>query len=392
MRTFSDNLQVKCHELRLPGIGGVLIAAGALALAPGLVLAHGDDAEGDDRQHKRGVCTATAKLALKACSAEGRDDLLIASAICLNLSDRDERRDCKEQARMENAEFRELCKEQFDARLEVCDLVGEGAYDPDFDPDAFELGGNTWFPLAVGNRWKYESEFSDEEGEAVTETITVTVLENEADPGNYVTKQIGVTEDSDGVTCLVVNDVVEENGEVIEDTDDWYAREIETGDVWYCGELARDFETFEDDSPPIPELVSIDGSFKPFRDGDQPGILVPDVLPFDSLSVGRAYRQEVSLGNAEDVAQVLSVDYVFGGETGNPESLDYLVPEALAEAFCSAAAPCLVTRDFTPLEPGVEERKYRAQGIGVFLEVNLTDEVIVELKECEVDGISCPSL
>ena len=92
MRTFSDNLQVKCHELRLPGIGGVLIAAGALALAPGLVLAHGDDAEGDDRQHKRGVCTATAKLALKACSAEGRDDLLIASAICLNLSDRDERR------------------------------------------------------------------------------------------------------------------------------------------------------------------------------------------------------------------------------------------------------------------------------------------------------------
>ena len=391
MRTFTDNPQVTGYGFGLPGLGAALIAAGAL-LSPGPVLAHGDDGESGDRDGKRRVCSTTARLALQACRAEARDDLLIASAICLNLSDRDERRDCKKEAQTENSEFRELCKEQFDARLEVCDLVGEGAYDPDFDPDAFDLGGNTWFPLAVGNRWKYESEFTDEEGEAITETITVTVLEDADEPGEFVTKQIGVTEDSDGVTCLVVNDLVEENGEVIEDTDDWYAREIETGDVWYCGELARDFETFEEDSPPIPELVSIDGSFKPFRDGDQPGILVPDVLPFDSLSVGRVYRQEVSLGNAEDVAQVLSVDYVFGGESEDPESLDYLVPEGLAEAFCSAAAPCLVTRDFTPLEPGVEERKYRAQGIGVFLEVNLTDEVIVELKECKVDGISCPSL
>jgi hypothetical protein len=211
------------------------------------------------------------------------------------------------------------------------------------------------------------------------------VLDNEDNPGNFATKQIGTTEDSDGVTCLVVTDLVKENGEVIEDTDDWYARNVYTGDVWYCGELARDYETFEEDSPAIPELVSIDGSFKPFRDGDQPGILVPE-RPHKR----QAYRQEFSLGNAEDVAQVLSTDYVFGRETSSHKSLDYLVPEELANHFCpDKNAGCVVTRDFTPLEPDVEERKYRAPEIGVFLEVNVTEKVITELVECNVHA-NCP--
>jgi hypothetical protein len=379
MRTFAETPQVKCRSSRIVDRWGILVAVLVLAAGP-VVASSGDD---DDHGGKRGVCSTTAELALKACQAEARGDLLIASAICINLRDRYERRDCKETAREENSEFLELCKDQFDARLEVCDLVAQGPYDPDFDPGSFDLGGNKYFPLAVGNEWKYKSEFTDEEGEAITETITVRVLDNADQPGTYATKQIGRTEDNDGVTCLIVNDLVEENGEVIEDTDDWYAREIESGDVWYCGELARDLETFEDDSPAIPELVSIDGSFKPFRDGDQPGILVP-AEPY----VGQVYRQEVSLGNAEDVAEVLSVDYVFGDN--QDQSLDFLVPEALANHFCpDKEAGCVVTRDFTPLEPDVEECKYRAPGIGVFLEVNLTDEVIVELVECNFHA-DCP--
>jgi len=411
MRTFGENLAVTSHSFRPPGIGRILIAAGAVALAPGLVLAHG----GYDEDGERGVCSKTAKLALKACRAEARDDLLVASAICLNQSDRDDRRDCEQTAREENSEFLELCKEQFEARLEVCDLVGEGPYDPEFDPDKFykpdELGGNNggnnWFPLAVGNEWKYKSVFENEEGEEITETVTVRVLDNEDDPGNFVTKQIGITEDSEngeGVTCLVVNDRVEEeyldeDGEVqkavIEDTDDWYARNKDTDDVWYCGELARDYETFGGDSPAIPELVSIDGSFKPYRDGDQPGLLVPAYLT-DS-DVGWGYRQEFSLGNAEDVVEVLSVDYDFGQcDNTDPECLDYLVPVPEdgfdLGAFCNGSVRCRVTRDFSPLEPGVEERKYYAPGIGVVLEVNLADGTTTELVECEVDGRSCSSL
>jgi hypothetical protein len=357
----------------------LLVLAGTVALVTGSAHAAGGDGKAGGYDGKHGVCSATAKLALKACRAEARDDLLVAVANCINLSDRDERRDCKREVWGENAEFLELCEEQFGARREVCALFGEGPYDPDFDPQSFELGGNSYFPLAVGNEWKYLSTFSDEEGGEVTETIIVRVLEDPENPGQHATKDV------EGVTCLVVNDVVEEDGEVIEDTDDWYARHLQTGDVWYCGELARDYETFEGDMPAVPELVSIDGSFKAGRDGDKAGILVPE-----APNEGQAYRQEFSLGNAEDVAQVLATEYVFGGETGDPESLDYLVPKELAEKFCSdKAARCLVTRDFTPLEPDVEERKYRAPGIGVFLEVNLTDAVTVELVECNFDN-NCP--
>ena len=100
--------------------------------------------------------------------------------------------------------------------------------------------------------------------------------------------------------------------------------------------------------PDDPELVEIEGSFKAGRDGDQPGIL----LPF-SPQVGDAYRQEMSLGNAEDAAEVISIT---GSETA---------PAA------SCLNDCLVTRDFTPLDPEVEENKYYAPGVGLILE---TDE------------------
>jgi hypothetical protein len=76
------------------------------------------------------------------------------------------------------------------------------------------------------------------------------------------------------------------------------------------------------------ELVSIDGSFKTTRDGALPGILIPA-----APRVGDAYRQEAGIGNAEDAVEVLSVT---GDET---------VPGA------SCAGNCLVTREFTPLEP-----------------------------------------
>ena len=52
--------------------------------------------------------------------------------------------------------------------------------------------------------------------------------------------------------------------------------------------------------------------------------------------------------------------------------------------FASGFAP-RVTRDFTPLEPGVFELKYYASGIGLFLEVNPDEEEIVQLVECNVD-------
>ena len=50
-----------------------------------------------------------------------------------------------------------------------------------------------------------------------------------------------------------------------------------------------------------------------------------------------------------------------------------------------------MTLDFTPLEPDVEERKHFAPGVGMFLEVNLDEGVVVQLVSCNVDPV-CASL
>ena len=291
----------------------------AMAVIGGLALLLGASVSA---RHKKEFCTDTADLALHACFADARDDALIARANCINESERDERRTCRGDARTEREDAKEECEDQYDARLDVCDLIGEDRYDPDFEPadfvDPSDIGTtvepNLYWPLVPGYRWVYEGG---------GETITVIVTDK--------TKLI------DGVTCRVVNDVNREDDVVIEDTEDWYAQDRE-GNVWYFGELSRDFETFEGDDPEEGELVTIDGSFKAGRERAKPGILV-----LAAPRVGDVYRQEMSLGEAEDLAEVISV-------TGT---------ESVPAASCTN--DCLVTRDFTPLEPGVEENTTAAR-------------------------------
>jgi len=299
----------------------------------------------------------------KACANEVMDDYWIALANCTNVSNADERTLCQEEARDEWQEARVECAEQLDARLELCEALGEQRYDPDFEPDDFETDFtnlNPYFPLAPGNRWVYEAE---------DEMIVVEVLDK--------TKWI------EGVTCIVVNDLVSEagggGGAPIEDTDDWYGQ-AENGDVYYCGEISRDYETFDGDDPEEPELVEIEGSWKTGRERAKPGILM-----FASPAVGTVYRQEMSLGNAEDAAEVLSNGYGYGSDP----DLDQLVPEDLAELLCDD--DCVVTRDFTPIEPDTEERKYYAPGIGLFLEVNLEEGTTTRLVDCNL-GPACAQL
>ena len=162
------------------------------------------------------------------------------------------------------------------------------------------------------------------------------------------TKQIG------GVTCLVINDRVEEDGAVVEDTDDWYAQDL-LGNVWYCGEIAQNYERVEGED--TAELVNVDGSWKAFRDFARPGIVMQAVP-----RMGDVYRQEFALREAEDAAQIVLTDST----------------EMVAAAFCPGT--CVVTREFTPLDPDVEEYKYYAPGVGLILEVG-QDGSRVELVE-----------
>jgi hypothetical protein len=289
------------------------------------------DDDHDNYWQRPRFCSQTAGVEFKACGNEVNDDYWIAVGKCINISDPEERKECKAEAWDEMIEGRELCKEQFEARLELCGLLGEGRYDPDFDPENFvnplEIGKsvapNPYFPLIPGTQWVYEG--GDEK-------ITVTVTE--------MTKLI------EGVTCVVVKDVVEEDGVAIEDTDDWYAQDLD-GNVWYCGEISKTFEVFEGDDPEELELVEIEGSWKSGRDGAKPGILM-----LAAPQVGDVYRQEMALGDAEDAAEVISI-------TGS---------EAVPAASCTN--DCVVTRDFTPIEPGVNENKFYKSGVGLILEID----------------------
>jgi hypothetical protein len=276
-------------------------------------------------------CTGTASLVLAACRAETVDDARIAQANCVNVSDPEARAECGADARAALAEARTECAAQYQARREVCGLLGEARYDPDFTPANFvspdDIGAgvapNPYFPLIAGTQWIYQG------GD---ETITVKVTDK--------TKLI------EGVTCRVVNDVVKKNGVVIEDTDDWYAQDV-TGAVWYCGEIARDFELFAGDVPADPELVDIGGSWKTGREGAKPGFIM-----LAQPTVGMAYRQEMLLGDAEDVAEVVDIS----------------ASENVPAAACNGN--CLVTRDFSALEPDAKEHKFYAPGVGLILEVD----------------------
>lgn len=303
-----------------------------------------------------GFCSETAAKQYEACKAEIKDDLFTAQAICTNVSRAAERRRCFDDAVQEYGEAGQLCREQLEAREDLCDALGEGRYDPDFAPADFDddfTSPNPYFPLSVGDRWSFVG------GD---ESIEVEVQDK--------TKRI------EGVTCVVVHDVVREDGRDVEDTDDWIAQR-KNGTLDYCGEISRNFEFFEGDVPEERELVDIEGSWKAGRGGDKPGTLFPG-----SPEVGAVYRQEWSAGNAEDAARVLSTSYRYGHD----EELDEHVPAALAQLLCSSARPCVVTGEFTPIEPDTFERKYYARGIGKFLELHPESGEIVQLVGCNVDA------
>jgi hypothetical protein len=195
---------------------------------------------------------------------------------------------------------------------------GAGGYAPDIDPAEFAaLVDNLFFPLTPGTTFVYEGENGD--GEA--ETITVVVTPQ--------TKQIL------GVTCTQVRDTVEVEGELAEDTLDWYAQH-QSGTVWYFGEDTKEYENGV--------VVSTAGSWEAGVDGAKAGIIMQG-----TPQVGQAYRQEFYRGEAEDMARVLRLDASVTVPFGSFDD-------------------CLVTREWTPLDPGVAENKYYAAGVGLVYE------------------------
>jgi len=276
-------------------------------------------------------CGTSARLLRFACAADLRDDFFTATARCIDTATPDDA--CIAAAEEALDEGRGECGEIFSARMELCEALDDATHEPGFglefaanfvDPTAIGVSvtPNPYFPLVAGNRWVY----ADDE-----ETITVEVT--------TATKLI------DGINCITVSDIVTVDGFPVEDTDDWYAQDVD-GNVWYCGELSKSFEVFAGDVPATAELVELDGSWKHGRDAAEAGLLLP-AAPI----VGDVIRQEVKFTDAEDVIEILSVTATESSPGG------------------SCNGDCLQTRDFTPLEPDALEHKFYAPGIGMIVEI-----------------------
>jgi len=135
-----------------------------------------------------------------------------------------------------------------------------------------------------------------------------------------------------GVPATVVRDQVFLNGELEEDTLDWFAQDRE-GNVWYFGEETAEYRQGK--------VVSTKGSWEGGVDGALPGIIM-----LADPQVGDVYRQEFYKGEAEDIGEVTGV----GGSITVP---------------LGTFTDILVTEEWTPLEPDVRERKTYVPGIGV---------------------------
>jgi hypothetical protein len=177
--------------------------------------------------------------------------------------------------------------------------------------DFVERIDNPYWPMAPGSMWVYR-----EDGQRVEVTVT------------------DRTREILGIAATVVHDVVTEDGEVAEDTYDWYAQDKD-GNIWYLGEDTKEFKNGK--------VKSTEGSWEAGVDGAEAGILLPS-----EPKVGMTYRQEYYKGEAEDAANVLSVD-------------------ERAEVPFGRFDHVLMTKDQTPLDPSLLEHKFYAKGVGPVL-------------------------
>ena len=182
---------------------------------------------------------------------------------------------------------------------------------------------------------------------------TTYILEGDTDDG-HVRVEFEVTDDRKdilGVSCIVVHAIEFIDGELVEDTFDWFAQDVD-GNVWYFGEDTKEIENGV--------VVDDEGSWEAGVEGAEPGIIM-----LAAPAVGTTYANESAPGEAEDMATVLALD------------------EMVTVPF-GTFATCLKTEDFTPLEPDVFEHKFYAPGVGLVLEVE-QDGSRIELIAVETD-------
>jgi len=168
---------------------------------------------------------------------------------------------------------------------------------------------NKYFPLKPGTTFVYNG---------TTEGV----------PSSDVFIVTDQTKKVDHITARLVQDFAYEDGQLAEFTDDWFAQD-DDGNVWYMGEFTT-----------VVETNSHEGSWEAGKHGGKPGIFM-EANP----KVGDIYQQEFRRGVAEDSAEIASVTESVCVQYGCFDNV-------------------LMTTETTPLEPGLEEHKFFAPGVG----------------------------
>ena len=176
---------------------------------------------------------------------------------------------------------------------------------------------NPWFPLLPGSVWRYRGV---KDGKSSRDIVIV----------RHRTRTI------DGARCVAVSDRLYLNGRLEERTTDWYSQDAK-GNVWYFGEDTAELY-------PNGKVKDTSGSWLAGVHGAKAGLFM-----FAHPRPGLSARQEYLKGEAEDHFKVVSM------------------AKPVAVPFRSFRRTML-TKEWTPLEPGVIDHKYYARGIGTVLE------------------------
>jgi hypothetical protein len=167
---------------------------------------------------------------------------------------------------------------------------------------------NPWFPLRPGTRYVYTGV---KDGKPSRDVVTVTRR----------TRTIA------GVPCVAVDDRLYLRGRLGERTTDWYSQD-RAGNVWYLGEATAELDARG-------RVTSTEGSWLAGVRGARAGIFMPA-----DPRVGASGRQEYLRGHAEDHFRVVA----------------------------RLGANAVLTKEWTPLEPGVLDHKLYVRGVGTVLE------------------------
>jgi len=259
------------------------------------------------------ACAKTSQQAKRSCLEAAQSNYVNALGKCTNLSDPAARQACQDQATADLNDAQQVCQAGFVVRQTSCGKLGPAPYDPVIDPANFVTTiDNPYFPLQPGTTFIYGGQM----------------------PGGFERDEFAVTHNTrviQGVTCVEVHDSVFTDGVLTEDTLDWFAQDRD-GNVWYFGENTHELEDGL--------ITTISGTFMGGVNGDKPGIIMEA-----HSAIGDFYRQEFSLNNAEDFAEVKSLTEHVTVPYG---SFDH----------------CLKTEETTPLEPDLLESKFYAPGVG----------------------------